>query len=60
MLAPLAIEACMKAVTEGVELPLEEALVLETELFASMFATEDAREGLAAFLEKREPIFKGK
>jgi enoyl-CoA hydratase len=50
----------MKAVTEGVELPLEEALVLETELFASMFATEDAREGLAAFLEKREPIFKGK
>jgi enoyl-CoA hydratase/carnithine racemase len=59
-LSPLSIRACLKAVTEGIELPLEEGLALETELFASLFATEDAREGTRAFLEKRKPLFKGK
>ena len=59
-LSPLSIRACLKAVTEGIELPLEEGLALETELFASLFATEDAREGTTAFLEKRRPVFKGK
>ena len=59
-LSPLSIRACLKAVTEGIELPLEEGLALETELFASLFSTEDAREGTRAFLEKRKPVFKGK
>ena len=59
-LSPLSIRSCLKAVTEGIELPLEEGLALETELFASLFATEDAREGTRAFLEKRKPVFKGK
>lgn len=59
-LSPLSIRACLKAVTEGLDLPLEEGLKLETELFASLFATEDAREGLSAFLEKRPPVFKGR
>jgi len=59
-LSPLSIRACLKAVTEGIELPLEEGLALETELFVSLFATEDAREGTTAFLEKRRPVFKGK
>ena len=58
-LAPLAIRACLQAVIRGVELPLEEGLALEAELFASLFATEDAREGTNAFLEKRTPVFKG-
>ncbi len=59
-LSPLSIRACLKAITQGLELPLDEGLALETELFASLFATEDAREGTAAFLEKRAPVFKGK
>ncbi|MEP6741751.1 MAG: enoyl-CoA hydratase-related protein [bacterium] len=58
-LVPLAIRACLKAVVRGAELPLEEGLALEAELFASLFATEDMREGTRAFLEKRKPVFKG-
>jgi enoyl-CoA hydratase/carnithine racemase len=58
-LAPLAIRACLRAVTRGLERPLDEGLALETELFAGLFATEDMREGTGAFLEKRTPVFKG-
>lgn len=59
-LSPLSIRACLKAVIQGLELPLNDGLALETELFASLFATEDVREGTAAFLEKRTPVFKGR
>ena len=58
-LAPLAIRACLKAMTVGIDLPLVEGLALEAKLFASLFATDDMREGTCAFLEKRQPIFKG-
>ncbi len=59
-LAPLAIRACLEAVTRGLSLPLEEGLKLEAELFSRLFETEDMREGTRAFLEKRAPVFKGK
>lgn len=58
-LAPLAIRACLRAITRGLEMPLDQGLALETELFASLFDTEDMREGTRAFLEKRPPAFKG-
>jgi enoyl-CoA hydratase len=57
--APLAVRACLKAVTRGQELTLTEGLALEAELFASLFATRDMREGTRAFLEKRSPVFRG-
>ena len=56
-LSAAAIRACLKAVTVGIELPFEEGLALERELFAELFAGEDVREGTRAFLEKREPQF---
>lgn len=59
-LAPLAIRSCLKAVTEGLTLPLAEGLKLEADLFSQLFQTEDMREGTRAFLEKRPPVFKGR
>jgi len=58
--APLAVRACLEAVTRGVRLPLEDGLKLEAELFAQLFDTEDVREGTRAFLEKRAPLFRGR
>ncbi len=58
-LAPLAIRACLEAVTRGLSLPLAEGLQLEAELFSQLFATQDVREGTRAFLEKRAPKFNG-
>lgn len=59
-LAPLAVRACLRAVVDGLELPIEEGLALETRLFSELFSTADMREGTRAFLEKRSPLFEGK
>jgi enoyl-CoA hydratase len=58
--APLAVQYCMEAVNRGMEMPLSEGLYLEATLFALGCATEDKKEGTAAFLEKRAAQFKGK
>jgi len=56
---PLALRAAKRAMLEGYHLPLEEGLAVEQRLFNSLAYTEDLREGLAAFSEKRAPQFKG-
>ena len=52
--APIAVRACKKAINEGLELPMNEAILLEEKLFGSCFETADQREGMGAFLEKRK------
>lgn len=58
--APLAVAATKRAVYEGLDKPLDEGLAAEQRAFAGLFATEDAREGITAFLEKRRPVWKGR
>ena len=57
---PLAVGASKRALNRGGDLPLEVGLEFEATLFGSMFKTEDMREGTAAFLGKRRPVFKAK
>ncbi len=57
---PLAVRLAKAAVNEAFELPLEDGLRREREAFARAFGSEDAREGLAAFVEKRRPSFRGR
>lgn len=57
--APLAIEFALRAVQHGLQMTLKEGLNLEATLFGLIYATEDRVEGLNAFLQKRQPIFKG-
>jgi enoyl-CoA hydratase/carnithine racemase len=52
-----AIAAAVESVTRGLGVTLREGLEIEADTFASMVETEDMREGLSAFLEKRQPKF---
>jgi enoyl-CoA hydratase len=57
--AALAVGRIKRAVQTGAEIPFESALALERELQQQLFQSEDAREGLEAYVEKRKPQFKG-
>jgi len=47
-------------VNRALETPLSEGLAVERKNFYFLFATEDQKEGMQAFLEKRKPVFKGR
>lgn len=55
---PVAVNLVKQAVQRGQDLDLDNACLLESEVFGLCFSTDDQKEGMGAFLEKRTPIFK--
>jgi len=58
--SPIAMRYIIDAINKGLEMPFAEASVFEATLFGLVAATDDMREGTRAFLEKRQPEFKGR
>jgi enoyl-CoA hydratase len=58
--APVALRLAKESVNQALELPLAEGLAAERKNFYFLFATEDQKEGMRAFLEKRRAQFKGR
>ncbi|MBM3554351.1 MAG: 2,3-dehydroadipyl-CoA hydratase [Alphaproteobacteria bacterium] len=58
--SPLSAKLCKEAVNQSFELGLESGILFERKCSAALIGTEDRKEGVAAFLEKRRPEFRGK
>jgi enoyl-CoA hydratase len=58
--SPIALRMAKEAVNHAFELPLAEGVHLERRLFNLLFATDDQKEGMAAFVAKRPPVWKGR
>jgi len=58
--ATLAVGNIKRSVQTGPEIPFEYHLALERELQAALFGSDDAKEGIAAYVERRTPRFEGK
>ena len=52
--APIAVRACKKAINDGLQVDMDQALVVEEKLFGSCFETYDQQEGMANFLRKKD------
>lgn len=52
--APIAVRNCKRAINEGIQVDMDQAIVIEERLFGSCFETCDQKEGMNAFLEKRK------
>jgi enoyl-CoA hydratase/carnithine racemase len=57
---PLAVKLTKEVVNAGLDASLETGLILERKAFEILFDSEDQKEGMRAFIEKRKPEFKGK
>ena len=57
---PVAVRLAMETIRRGLNMSQQEGEVIETDMFALASTTEDMHEGMAAFLEKRKPEFKGR
>ncbi|MEY7999769.1 short-chain-enoyl-CoA hydratase [Clostridium sp. Mt-5] len=58
--APIAVRMCKAAINKGIQCGIDTAIAYESEVFGECFATEDQKEGMTAFVEKREKCFKNK
>ena len=58
--APVALREAKRIVDDGLDAALSAGLTFEQRVLGALFATEDGKEGIAAFMEKREPKFQGK
>jgi enoyl-CoA hydratase len=58
--SPVSLRLGKEAIRTAFERPMTEGLEQEKELFLEAFASEDGREGVRAFMEKRKPDFKGR
>ena len=54
--APIAVRACKTAMSEGVDLPMDEAIDAEVRAFSGCFDTQDQKRGMQAFLNKQKNI----
>jgi enoyl-CoA hydratase len=59
-MSPVAVLLAKEAINRSFETHLDEGLLLERKNFYLTFATEDQKEGMKAFIEKRKPVYKGK
>jgi len=58
--SPIGVREAKRAIERGTEIPLEQGLELEDVAWRRAVASEDRREGIAAFNEKRDPRWKGR
>lgn len=58
--APIAVQLCKTAINRGLQADIDTGLMYEAEAFGACFSTEDQKEGMTAFVEKREKCFKNR
>ena len=59
-IGPIAMGLAIECATRGMEMSVDDGLAMESNLFGLLAATNDMREGMQAFLDKRAPVFTGR